>query len=60
MPTFLIRALLAKILLDPRTKAAVFTALESAAKKTETRIDDKTVEIVKAIWDTAIPALVQK
>jgi hypothetical protein len=54
------RALLAKVLLDPRTKAAVFGALEKAAKSTDTKIDDATLSIAQALWDTVIPALCAK
>jgi ActR/RegA family two-component response regulator len=59
IPTILVKALLAKVLLDPRTKDAVFSALEREAKKTDTALDDQAVAMAKVIWDTVIPAILK-
>ena len=55
--TFLVKAMIAKVLLSEATKKAVFSALEAEAKKSVTRIDDNAVAVAKAIWDVVIPAL---
>jgi ActR/RegA family two-component response regulator len=59
IPTILVKALLAKVLLDPRTKDAVFGALEKEAKKTETVIDDQVLAVAKVVWDTIVPAMLK-
>jgi hypothetical protein len=56
----IVRALLAHILLDPRTKSAVFAALHSAAQKTDNKLDDQTVGVIETVWDAVIPAIVAK
>lgn len=54
---FLVKAMIAKVLLNEATKKAVFAALEAEAKKTDTKLDDNAVAIAKAAWDVIIPAL---
>ena len=55
--TFLVKAMIAKVLLSDATKKAVFSALEAETKKTDTKLDDNAVAVAKAIWDVVIPAL---
>jgi ActR/RegA family two-component response regulator len=59
IPTTLVKFLLGKVLLDPRTKEAVFGALEKEAKKTATVIDDQAIAVARVMWDTIVPALLK-
>ena len=47
--------MLAKILTSPEVKKRVFDELRSAAKKSDTKLDDAGVDAAEVVWDVIVP-----
>lgn len=51
---------LRKILLAPETKQLVMVQLRELAAKSDTKIDDRAVDIFSEVWEVAIPLIAGK
>lgn len=56
----LLRALLGKLLMNPKTRERIFHALREQARKTDTQLDDAGVDAFETAWDVVVPILVGK
>ena len=57
---WIVRTVLRKILLAPETKQLLMVELRKLAENTQTKFDDRGVDVFSEVWDVATPIIAGK